>query len=83
MIANPDKFKAIIINKRGKDTCGIELNINGDKIYTQKEVELLGISIDFQLSFTPHISKICKMTANQLNSIKRLKRHFDIETKNT
>jgi hypothetical protein len=83
MIANPDKFKAIIIDKRGKDTCGIELNINGDKIYTQKEVELLGISIDFQLSFTPHISKICKMAANQLNSIKRLKRHFDIETKKT
>ena len=81
MIANPDKFKAIIINKQGKDTCGIELNINGDKIYTQKEVELLGISIDFQLSFTPHISKICKMAANQLNSIKRLKLHFDFETK--
>jgi hypothetical protein len=56
-------------------------NINGDKIYTQKEVELLGISIDFQLSLTAHISKKFKMAANQLNSIKRLKFHFDFETK--
>ena len=51
MIANPEKFKVIMINKQGKDICGIELNINEDKIYTQKEVELLGISINFQLSY--------------------------------
>jgi hypothetical protein len=81
MIANPDKFKAIIIEKRGRDTSGIELNINGEKIQSQKEVTLLGITFDNQFSFSPHISKICKMAANQLNSIKRLKKHFDIGTK--
>ena len=81
MIANPDKFKAIIIEKSGRDTSGIELNINDEKIHTQNEVTLLGVTIDNKLSFSTHISKICKRAASQLNSIKRLKRHFDIETK--
>ena len=81
MIANPDKFKAIIIEKSGRDTSGIALNINDEIIHTQKEVTLLGVTIDNQLSFSTHISKICKMAASQLNSIKRLKKHFDIETK--
>tara|TARA_B110001454_G_C12716814_1_gene432912 strand:- start:83 stop:3097 length:3015 start_codon:yes stop_codon:yes gene_type:complete len=81
MIANPDKFKAIIIHKDGRDTSGIELNINNEHIKTSKDVILLGISIDNKLSFIKHISKICKSAANQLNSIKRLKKHFDMEAK--
>jgi len=81
MIANPDKFKAIIITKNGSDTSGIELKINGEIIHTQKEVTLVGVTIDNKLSFAPHISKICKTAANQLNSIKRLNKHFDGDTK--
>ena len=81
MIANPDKFKAIMITKRGSDTSGIELKINNEVILTQKEVTLVGVTVDNKLSFSPHISKISKTAASQLNSIKRLKRHFDIDTK--
>ena len=51
MIANPDKFKAIIITKNGSDTSGIELKINGAVILSQKEVILLGLTIDYKLSF--------------------------------
>ena len=81
MIANPDKFKAIVITKQGSDTSGIELKINNEIIYTQKEVTLIGVIIDNKLSLAPHISNMCKTAANQLNSIKRLKKHFDIDTK--
>ena len=81
MIANPNKFKVIIMDKRGNDTSDIELNINNEIIKSSKEVTLLGITIDNKLSFSSHISKICKKAANQLNSIKRLKRHFDMDTK--
>ena len=55
MIANSDKFKAIIITKNGSDTSGIELKINGEIIHTQKEVTLVGVTIDNKLSFAPHI----------------------------
>ncbi len=81
MIANPDKFKAIIITKNGSDTSGIELKINGAVILSQKEVTLLGLTIDNKLSFYQHISKICISAGGQLNSIKRLKKHFDVDTK--
>ena len=36
MIANLDKFKAIMITKRGSDTSGIELKINNEVILIQK-----------------------------------------------
>ena len=81
MIANPDKFKAIIITKNGSDTSGIELKINGAVILSQKEVTLLGLTIDNKLSFYQHISKICISAGGQLNSIKRLKKHFDADPK--
>ena len=81
MIANPDKFKAIIIEKNGRDTSGIPLNINNDIIKSSKEVTLLGIAIDNKFSFSPHIANICKTAANKLNAIKRLQMHFSLSTK--
>ena len=80
MIANPDKFKAIIINKKGNEA-SIPLKINGDIINSEEEVALLGVTIDNKLSFSIHIENLCKSAAQQLNSIKRLKNHFDQNTK--
>ena len=65
MIANPDKFKAIMITKQGSDTSGIELKINNEVIHTQKEVTLVGVTIYYKFSLAPHISKMCKTAANQ------------------
>ena len=71
MIANPDKFKAIIIQKDRKDTSGIKLNINNTEILSEREVTLLGIDIDNRLSFDGYLSKICKQASNILNALKR------------
>lgn len=81
MLANADKFKGIIIEKNGRDTSGIPLNINNEIIKSSKEVVLLGITIDNKLSFSNHITNICKKAANQLNAIKRLQKHFSLTTK--
>ena len=81
MIANKDKFKAIIIDKSGSNTSDIPLNINNKIIKSSDEVTLLGITIDNKLSFNKHIPNICKIAANQLNAIKRLQKHFSITTK--
>ena len=40
MIANPDKFKGIIVHKDGRDTSGIELSINNEIIKSSKDVEV-------------------------------------------
>ena len=71
MIANPDKFKAIIIKKSGHDTTGIKLNINNEEIEASKEVTLLGVVIDNKLSFATHVSVLCQKAARILNAIKR------------
>ncbi len=55
MIANPDKFKAIIIQKDRKDTSAIKLDINNTEIFSEREVTLLGIDIDNRLSFDGYL----------------------------
>ena len=70
MIANPDRFHAII-NKRRKNTITHKLKIYNNEIETIKSVKLLDIEIDNQLSFNQHISKLYSKSAMQLNAICR------------
>ena len=72
MIANPDKFQAIIMNKRRENQITHTLKIYHNEIEATKSVKLLGIGIDNQLSFNQHISKLCSKAAMQLNAICRL-----------
>ena len=70
MIANPDRFHAII-NKRRKNAITHKLKIYNNEIETIKSVKLLDIEIDNQLSFNQHISKFYSKSAMQLNAICR------------
>ena len=70
MIANPDRFHAII-NKRRKNAITHKLKIYNNEIETIKSVKLLDIEIDNQLSFNQHISKLYSKSAMQLNAICR------------
>ena len=75
MIANPSKFQAITIGS--KDKCISEFDIDQEfAIKMEKNVTLLGVQIDENLKFDAHIDKICKKTANTLNSLKRLARYM-------
>ena len=81
MIANPEKFHAIIVKKDRSDTTGINIKIKGQNIKTESTVKLLGVKLDNKLNFNPHISELCKKAANQLNVLKRLKRFIGFETR--
>ena len=72
MIANPDKFHAIILKKKKTDTSDLLIHIKGNEIKTESDVQLLGIAIDNKLSFKKHISNLFKKTGGKLNAIKRL-----------
>ena len=72
MIANPEKFKAIVLTKHDEQTVGSEFNFSGITNYSSAEVDLLGVKLDTKLSFESHISKMCKKAAGQLNALKRL-----------
>ena len=72
MLANPSKFQAIILTK-SKDRLMTSLKIK-DKVIESKElVELLGVTIDDQLKFDEHISKLCRKAGGQLNTLYRFK----------
>ena len=72
MIANSDKFQAIIKNQRRENQITHKLKIHNNEIETTKSLKLLDIEIDNQLSFNQHISKLCSKAATQLNAICRL-----------
>ena len=72
MIANPAKFHAILLTKSRSNTASKTLKIKNNLIQSESKVELLGLTIDNQLSLHSHISSICKKAAKQLNALKRL-----------
>ena len=78
MKANLDKFQALAIGKKSMDK-NIVLDLAGNKIKCEKEVKLLGVTIDFELKFNSHISNICKKKASsrQLNVLKRLGKYLN------
>ena len=61
MIANPDKFHAIIVKKdRSDTTTGINIRNKGQNIKTEFTVKLLCVKLDYKLNFDPHISDLSK-----------------------
>ena len=80
MIANPEKFKAIILQKpKSAEIPDVKIQIRGQEVAPTQEVELLGIKIDNELEFDKYISKICKKAANQLNALYRLGKYLNLQ----
>ena len=81
MIANPDKFKAIILDKQNVDFSNTKISVNNENLEIVPSVKLLGIQIDSQLNFNMHINNICKSAANQLNALISLNCFLGIDEK--
>ena len=62
MVANPDKFQAIFL---GVKDSSISVSLRSTAIPCSKSVKLLGVTIDDQLSFYPHILDMCKKASNK------------------
>ena len=76
MIANPGKFKAVILKKDGTDTTGTTLRINNKSVDSSSDVRLLGVTIDNKLNFSKHISELCRKAASNINALKRFKKYI-------
>ena len=81
MIINPDKFQAIILDKKKSNLTNIPLSIDNQTIESVSSVELLGIHLDDKLNFNLNISNICRSPANQLNALIRLKSYLSFNAK--
>ena len=74
MIVNPEKFQAILIDKKGQNNNPTGINIDGEKIDSESSALSLGSEIDSKLNFDERISKLCNKCAGQLNALNRLNR---------
>ena len=81
MIINPDKFQAIILDKKKSSLTNIPLTIDNQTSKSVPSVELLGIHLDDKLNFILRISKICSSAANQLNALIRIKSYLNFNAK--
>ena len=81
MIVNPDKFQAILLDKRKSGHTNQCIVVENQYIKVVSSVELLGIQIDDKLEFNLRISNICPSAANQLNALFRLKRFLGYKEK--
>ena len=59
IIVNPEKFQAMFISKKKNALPrNLKLQINNTEITPQPPVELLGVTIDNELKFDQHISRL-------------------------
>ena len=82
MIVNPGKLQTIIIDKRKQDHTNEIFKIDSKGIKIASQVKFLGVEIDNKLNFERHIHHICKSTANQLNTLIRLKGFLVFQERN-
>ena len=81
MIINPDKFQAIIFDKKKPNLKNTPLTIDNQTIKSVPSVELLGIHLDDKLNFNLHISNIFRSAANRLKALIRLKTYLRFNAK--
>ena len=81
MIINPDKFQAIILDKKKSNLTNIPMTIDNQTIKSVPSVELLGIHLDDKLNFNLHISNIYRSAVNQLNALIRLKSYLNFNAR--
>jgi hypothetical protein len=74
MKANPSKFQSMIISRQSN--CSLEINVDGSTVASSECVKLLGVFIDNRLSFSNHVSQLCKKVGKQINAMCRLSRHL-------
>ena len=70
---NTDKCHLLVANMDKN----VFANINGDIIYGNKSVKLLGVKIDNKLDFNEHVSNICKKASLKLHALARISNLMD------
>ena len=72
MMPNPRKFQYILLGKHKL----LKIEIEGFQPESAKLVNLLGITIDHNLTFDTHVSNICKTASAKVKSLSRIRNAF-------
>ena len=77
IIANQNKFKAIVLTKTDHNTASIRLEFSRKTILSSNEIDLLGVTIDTN----SHITKTYQEGSRKLNAWKRLGFYIPLDTR--
>ena len=77
MVVNPSKFQVIFVGTKGKSNLCIE--IDGSSIKSNKEVKLLGVTIDKDLNFNSHVRILCRQANQKVNALLRIRNYLSLK----
>ena len=78
MRLNAEKCEFLITGHRFEH---LWLNVGETQVWEKNQVKLLGITIDNELKFNDHITKICCKAKSKLSALSRLARYLSMEQK--
>ena len=76
MKLNAEKCEFLITGHRFEH---LWLNVGETKVWERNQVKLLGITIDNELKFDDHITKICRKANSKLSAVSRLARYLSMK----
>ena len=80
---NYDKYNVMLLGRKNKneDSPSINVKIDEQVIKSSPDLKLLGVTLDDELSFSTHISDICKMASKKVGVLVRLRNMIPREAK--
>ena len=82
MEANAEKFQFILLGKNVSPETEY-LEFSDVKIGCEPEVQLLGVTLDYKLSFNTHVNNLAAKAGAQLSALTRIKKFLDQDSKLT
>ena len=79
MVANPNKFQLMFLGTRAKTK--LCLNIEGKCCISTTSVTLLGVEIDWKLTFNKHVQNITNNANNKAKALSRLRYKLNLNQK--
>ena len=80
---NYDEYNLMLLGRKNKneDSPSINVKIDEQVIKSSPDLKLLGVTLDDELSFSTHISDICKMASKKVGVLVRLRNMIPREAK--
>ena len=80
---NYDKYNLMLLGRKNKneDSPSINVKIDEQVIKSSPDLKLLGVTLDDELSFSTHISDICKKASKKVGVLVRLRNMIPREAK--
>ena len=80
---NYDKYNLMLLGRKNKneDSPSINVKIDEQVIKSSPDLKLLGVTLDDELSFSAHISDICKKASKKVGVLVRLRNMIPREAK--